>query len=187
MRLRSILLLLVLAGSISACAQSTLRDCYSTDWFSLGQRDGLVGAPADVFETYRNTCREAEVAPDREAYENGRQEGLRYYCTDPNGFRVGRNSGIYHHVCPPELEKDFLTGRARGMRLEGCRAGTYVFDLHLTSLERALKSRERTLDGPQIPPETQAQLRREIKELESIYRKARDEQALLEHRCLENQ
>lgn len=187
MHLRSIIMLLVFTGSISACARTNVRDCLTTDWFSLGQRDGMVGAPVEVFETYRAACREAEIAPDRDAYVKGRQDGLRYYCTDPNGFRIGRNHRPYHHVCPPELEKAFLTGRARGLRLEGCRAETYVFDQHLTSLERALKSREQALEDPQTPPATQSRLNREIKKLEAAYRRAGDEMSLMEQRCLEQQ
>lgn len=187
MRFKSIFLLLVMAGMATACARTDLRDCYTTDWFSLGQRDGLVGAPTEVFETYRATCREAEVAPDREAYEKGHQDGLRYYCTDQNGFRVGRARKPYHHVCPPGLEINFLTGRARGMRLQGCRAAVYVFDQHLTSLEHALKSREQALEGPQTPPDTRARLRHEIKELEDAYRRAGDELSEIELRCLAQQ
>ena len=182
---KSMLLMLVVAGLIQACAQTTVRDCRTADWFGIGQRDGLAGAPETIFDSYRAACREAGIVPDREAYENGRQEGLQAYCTDARGFEVGRGRGVYHHVCPPELEKRFLAGRARGMRLAGCQAEIYVFDEHLASLEHALKSREADLANPQTSPATQVRLRREIEELEALYRRVGDELAAVELRCME--
>lgn len=185
MRYRSMLLLLVAVGSIIACAQATVRDCHDADWFGIGLRDGLAGVPGDIFEVYRNTCGDAELAPDREAYENGRLEGLGVFCTDASGFRTGRASKVYHHVCPPELEKEFLTGRARGMRLQGCAAEIYVFEQHLTSLEEALKQREERLEALPFPAVERVRLQQEIDNLEILYQQAVEELDIVESRCLE--
>jgi hypothetical protein len=185
MRFRLILLLLVVTGSLTACARADVRDCHHADWFGIGQRDGLAGVPIEIFESYLTACRDPGPVPDREAYANGRRDGLRTYCTDRNGFKVGRGNGVYHHVCPPALEWAFLAGRARGMRLEGCRARIYVFDEHLASLEQALKRRERRLTAPSASAAEQARLKQEIDALETRYQQAAEELATVESRCLE--
>ena len=170
---------------VSACAQATVRDCHEADWFSLGLRDGLAGAPSDVFEVYRNSCGDADVTPDREAYANGRIEGLLVFCTDANGFRIGRANKIYHYVCPPELEKTFLAGRARGLRLSGCAAKIYVFEEHITSLEQALRHREQQMAALPVPAAERARLQREIDTLETLFQQAAAELGTVENRCLE--
>ncbi len=185
MRLKSLLLFVVLAGSLMACAHSSIEDCYTTDWFGLGHRDGRVGAPVSVFETYLAACREAEVLPDREAYENGRRHGLELYCTEENGFRTGRAGRVYHHVCPPALERAYLAGRALGMRMQGCAAEIFVWEHHLTSLEQALNTREQALESSPTAPAAEARLRREIKEFETLLNQAVNEMEAVELRCLE--
>ena len=165
-------------------AGTALASGVTTDWFGLGHRDGRVGAPLLVFETYLAACRDAEVVPDRNAYENGRRYGLELYCTDESGFRTGRSGRVYHHVCPPALEQAYLAGRARGMRLHGCAAEVFVFEQHLTSLERTLKAREQALAQAQTPPAAQARLRREIAEWETFYQQAQEEMEAVERRCM---
>ena len=179
------LLLLIAAGLVTACTQTSVRDCYDADWYSIGVRDGLAGVPGDILEVYRNNCGDADLAPDREAYENGRREGLLVFCTDANGFRTGRARKVYHHVCPPELENEFLTGRARGLRLQGCAAEIYVSEQHVTSLEEALKQREQRLADLPFPAVERVRLQEEIDNLEVLYKQAVEELDIVETRCLE--
>ncbi len=179
------LLFVGVVGLTAGCAQTAVRDCHRADWFYVGQRDALVGAPLDIFETYQAACRETGIEPDRAAYENGRREGLQLYCTDENGFRAGRSRVPYHYICPPDLEKAFLAGRARGLRLSGCRAETYVFDEHLASLEKAIRQLERRLSGPSLPAAEKDRLQQELKDLEARYQQTAAEQDDVENRCLE--
>lgn len=178
-------LLMGVAGLTTACAQTAIRDCQTADWFYVGQRDGIVGAPIDVFENYHAVCREAGIESDRLAYENGHQAGLEIYCTDKTGFHVGRNNITYHRVCPLELEKAFLTGRARGLRLSGCPAKIYVFEEHLASLEQRLKRREQRLAIPSVSPADRARLQQEIDSLEALYQQTAAELDEVENHCLE--
>ncbi|MDJ0722054.1 MAG: DUF2799 domain-containing protein [Desulfobacterales bacterium] len=184
MRTIRFLLCVALVGSLAACAHSSIEDCQTTEWFSLGHRDGRVGAPVSVFESYRAACREADTPPDREAYAAGRREGLTIYCTDSSGFQVGRGGRVYHHVCPLDTEKSFLAGRARGMRLAGCRAELYVFDQHLATLERELAFRRQTLEATTLPAADRDRLRREIENLNAIYKRTMGEMDDVEIRCL---
>jgi hypothetical protein len=181
-----LLLLCIAAGLLAGCGHAAVGDCGKADWYAIGQRDGREGHPDDRWTDYQGACRDKGPAPDREAYENGRREGLREYCTDANGFRIGRGLSDYGYVCPPDLEKTFLAGRARGMGLKGCQAEIYVYDEHIDSLEKALKSREQSIALPDAPPSLQTRLQREIAELKVVYREATDAQMKIERRCMEN-
>lgn len=185
MTIRFFLLLIGIVVITAACAHTPTQDCQTTDWFHIGQRDGLVGAPADVFEKYHDVCREVGFAPDRKAYTEGHRQGLQYYCTDENGFQTGRHNRPYHHVCPPELEKAFLAGRARGLRLSGCRATIYVFDEHIASLNQAVKRLENRQASPSLSTAEKDRMQREIENLEALYQQTAAEQEDAEIRCLE--
>ena len=54
----------------------------------------------------------AEIA----AYQAGRAEGLRSYCTLENGYEAGYAGRRYRDVCPPELEIAFLQGYQQGRK-----------------------------------------------------------------------
>ena len=186
MPLRLLLLLIGVAGLTAACAQTAVRDCQRADWFYVGQRDGIVGAPIEIFANYDAVCRKADIKADRVAYENGHQAGIQIYCTDANGFRVGRNNMTYHRVCPPDLEKAFLTGRARGLQLSGCPAQIYVFEEHLASTEQRLKRREQRLTSPSVPKAEMDRLQQEIDALEALYQQTAAELDDVENHCLED-
>jgi hypothetical protein len=182
--LGGLLLLCIAAGLLAGCGHAAVGDCAKADWYAIGQRDGRAGYPEDRWTDYQHACRGKSPAPDRETYEDGRREGLREYCTDANGFRIGRGMSDYGYVCPPDLEKTFLAGRARGMSLKGCPAEIYVYDEHIDSLEKALKAREQAIAQPDTPPARQTRLRREISELEAARREAIEALTKIERRCM---
>ncbi|MGH1559948.1 hypothetical protein ACRAWD_24175 [Caulobacter segnis] len=55
------------------------------------------------------------MTPEPALYLAARAEGLKRYCTEPNGFRVGREGHAYAGVRPPPAEAEF-PGRLRGRR-----------------------------------------------------------------------
>lgn len=187
MRMKISILILLAAGLLAGCAPALVGDCTSTDWYALGFRDGQAGRTSARWDAYRSACADHDQTADRESYLRGRREGLREYCTDANGFRIGRGRSSYAYVCPPELETTFLAGRARGMELRGCQAEIYVLDEHINSLELALQSREDALRAPDTPPPaTRTRLQNEIADLEALRRRALTTQTAVERRCIEN-
>ena len=70
------------------------------------------------------------------------------------------------------------------MRLAGCRAELYVFDQHLATVERELASRRQALEATTLPVENRARLRREIENLNVIYKRTMGEMDDVEIRCL---
>ncbi len=61
------------------------EECAFQDWRAVGQADGAQGAGVERFRSYTRACSRHGIAPDFNAYERGREEGLRTYCT-PNGI-----------------------------------------------------------------------------------------------------
>lgn len=84
---------------LSACSFSSLStmDCFSDNWKNIGYQDGLVGASKSKFNDYRDTCRNVGKVPNYRQWEEGRKEGLKYYCTLDNIKRFGTYS--YSSIC----------------------------------------------------------------------------------------
>lgn len=104
----------LLAGCATVSPEERAAACSQTDWGRFGLNDGKLGVPAaDRLDTFED-CAEVGHPADIAAYQAGRAEGLREYCTAENGFEVGYRGRGYEDVCPPELEPDFLQGLAEG-------------------------------------------------------------------------
>jgi ribosome modulation factor len=105
---------LLLAGCASVPVQKPAEVCPAADWRAYGRNDGLLGVPAEERARLFAECRNLGHPPDAAAYEAGRAEGLREYCTLENGYEVGYAGRRYRDVCPPELETGFLQGYEEG-------------------------------------------------------------------------
>lgn len=107
------LLLLALAG----CATMDKSECRTADWQIIGLEDGAKGHPLTYVGRHREACAEYGVKPNLALYEAGHADGLRRYCTPPNGFRQGRAGRGYNEVCPAGLEGSFLAAYDTGLEL----------------------------------------------------------------------
>ena len=105
-------ILLMTAG----CASVSKEDCLVTDWYEIGRMDGRQGKQRTVFQGRAKACLEHGVNADRQAYYAGHDQGLRYYCTEQNGFELGQKGLPYNPVCPLQLETDFRAGYNKGMQ-----------------------------------------------------------------------
>lgn len=101
---------------ISGCAGMSAEQCQLADWETIGFEDGTQGAPGERIAQHRKSCAKAGVAPDRLAYERGRQEGLLSYCQPGNGYRVGAAGQRYLGVCTADSEPEFLRAYDVGMQ-----------------------------------------------------------------------
>lgn len=103
-----------MAVLISSCASMSKEECLVADWHALGYEDGAAGQQVSQLSRRRQACAEHGIRPDTEAYRAGRDEGLRLYCTEQRGFRVGRAGQNYSGVCPADLEGLFLNAYQAG-------------------------------------------------------------------------
>ena len=134
---------LVLAG----CATMSKEECLVSDWQAVGFEDGARGYTADRIGRYRKACADHGVAPDLAAYQRGRDEGLRHFCTPQNAFNLGASGGAYSGVCPQSLSADFSAAYAEGRRLHDLRSRVSSTDYRIASLQREVNDIEARIDA----------------------------------------
>ncbi len=104
---------------LSGCATTqslTPQQCQTSNWQEVGLADGLRGRSGAYFGHYANSCASVGGAmPNRIQWEQGRQQGLKTYCTELNAYKLGRESYDWQPVCPLEgidkLEEAYAQGR----------------------------------------------------------------------------
>ena len=110
--------LIVLLGLLaSGCASMGEDECRVADWRAIGYEDGARGNAASHLGQRREACAEYGVTPNFAAYQQGRDDGLREYCTPASGYRVGRNGRSPTAVCPSELRGDFRDAYKSGREI----------------------------------------------------------------------
>jgi hypothetical protein len=111
------LLIVLLALLATGCASMGEDECRVADWRAIGYEDGASGRSASHIGERRKACAEYGVAPSFAAYQQGREEGLRKYCTPASGYRLGRNGRSIAAVCPSELQDDFRDAYKSGREI----------------------------------------------------------------------
>lgn len=110
--------LVVLTGLlISGCATMDEDECRLADWHAIGYEDGVLGASASHIGKRREACADHGIKPNLAAYRQGRDEGLREYCTPANGYRLGRNGRSLSSACPVELQGNFSNAYREGREI----------------------------------------------------------------------
>ena len=105
--------------TLSGCATTqslTPQQCQSSNWQEVGYTDGSQGRSGAYFGHYTNSCASVGGAsPNRIQWEQGRQQGLKNYCTELNAYKLGREGYDWQPVCPLEgiekLEEAYSQGR----------------------------------------------------------------------------
>ena len=118
---KSILGLSLLSAAllITGCATTqslTPQQCQASNWQEVGYADGLRGRSGADFGRYTTDCASVIGAtPNRILWEQGRQQGLKNYCTELNAYKLGREGYDWRPVCPLEgiekLEEAYAQGR----------------------------------------------------------------------------
>jgi hypothetical protein len=57
-------------ATLAGCAQLPQTSCANTNWYSLGEQEGLAGLQARI-DTYEYHCAKQNVAVSRDDYHNG--------------------------------------------------------------------------------------------------------------------
>ena len=107
--------ILILAGCASSPAK--VLPCASTDWYELGRQNGSRGIASAQEDQIGKSCKSTEQKLDaRAAYDSGVSLGLSEYCTESNGFQMGKANIKYNGSCPQVLEEAFLRGFQKGVK-----------------------------------------------------------------------
>ena len=102
--------------TVFGCSTVSKEDCLLTDWYEIGRLDGRQGQPRTAFQGRAKACLEHGINADRQAYYNGHDLGLKYYCSEQKGFELGQKGLPYKSVCPLQLEPDFRAGYQKGIQ-----------------------------------------------------------------------
>jgi len=124
---------------LSGCASMSADECAMSDWRTIGFEDGARGYTADRLGNHRKACAKHGVVPDFEAYQSGRQQGLRQFCQPSRGFNIGAGGGRYNGVCPGDMEPDFVNAFNTGHRL-------YTFRSSVNSANSKIKAKRAELE-----------------------------------------
>nr|WP_317198683.1 DUF2799 domain-containing protein [uncultured Psychrobacter sp.] len=108
--------LLALSGCATTQKSLTPEQCQGSNWQEVGYVDGMRGRSGAYFGYYTNSCASVVGAtPNRVMWEQGRQQGLKTYCTELNAYKIGREGYDWQPVCPLEgiekLEEAYSQGR----------------------------------------------------------------------------
>ncbi|MDH3646004.1 MAG: DUF2799 domain-containing protein [Gammaproteobacteria bacterium] len=149
-----------LAGLTAGCATTmTQTQCVSADWYAIGLEDGARGQAMTRLTKHRQQCSEFGISPDVQAYQQGRLEGLDYFCTLSNGLSVGKTGSNYAGACPAEMEYYFLTGYRLGREMHRVRSD-------INTNRRDLRAAEKELQTEDVTDERTAELRYKLRTLE---------------------
>jgi len=113
MKLLRLSVLLISALIVSGCTSLSKQECASANWQQIGFEDGSKGAASTRFSDHIAAC-EGISTPNAQAWNAGRSEGLRGYCTSDGGYWAGRSGIKYQGVCPPETVAKFLPAYQHG-------------------------------------------------------------------------
>lgn len=104
MKIRYLLLLTaaVLTG-LTGCATLSKQECLIGNWQAIGFADGAAGRTPDYLNNHNKACAKVGVATDYRAWEQGRKEGLKQYCTETNAYQIGRRGAQMSPVCPANV------------------------------------------------------------------------------------
>ena len=143
------LLLIALAVVLSGCASMNADQCAMSDWHAVGYEDGSRGYTSDRFGQYRKACAKHSVAPDFQAYQVGRKEGLVEYCRPSRGFNLGASGGRYNGVCDVALEEEFLDAYRVGSQLHTLRSNVNRVNSAIASREQRIAENVETIAAKQ--------------------------------------
>lgn len=170
-----LVLSLLSAGVLSGCATLSEGECRTADWHQIGRQDGSSGFTRARLHKHREACAEYGVRPQPNRYYDGREVGLKRYCTPRKGFDEGREGHPYRDVCPVQLEPAFLAEYRKGEAL-------HEVDSDIDSVESDIDRKERQLDSDDTSRRERHALREELRDLYHELRYLNREMARMQRR-----
>ncbi len=130
----------------TGCTVMSESDCINADWYTVGEADGRGGRSQSRLLEYFETCAKYGVTPNRDEYEAGHEHGLTFYCTESNGYQVGRSGMSYRGACPSGLELGFLSGYYIGDNVGRAENKVRQLDRRIRSARQNLKDLIREIE-----------------------------------------
>jgi hypothetical protein len=136
-------LLFTFALALQGCASLSKDDCRVANWQDIGRRDGRNGYSEDRLMDHAKACAKVGVTPDRDAWLQGRDEGLESYCDPRHGFRIGDSgSGFSNGICRNYDEGAFISAFEEGRELYRLRGEIDQISQEMQNISHALENKE---------------------------------------------
>lgn len=135
MVMRRITLALGAALLTAGCATLSEKECRVADWRVIGLADGERGRGPGFLAEHASACAEIGVVPDPAAWEDGRREGLRAYCTPANAYRLAARGDGLGPVCGDFDQRALAAADAEGRE-------AWRVEQRLRRIEAAIRERE---------------------------------------------
>lgn len=137
--MKRFVLVLAVLSLISGCATLNEDQCMMADWYQIGYTDGAKGEPETYLENHQKACAKHGVGTDLNEWLQGREAGLKTYCTAVRGFDEGLNNRTYYGVCVGEAGYQFESAYQQGQQI-------YLQQQLLTDLENQIDDTNDELD-----------------------------------------
>jgi hypothetical protein len=171
---RTLPLLVIVTISLQGCGTLSPDECQTADWYTTGYQDGLQGRVSRSVAEHHESCAKRDVAARVASYSQGRDHGLKQFCSPRNGFRLGLEGLPYNGVCPAGAEREFLPAYGQGKEifdaeLQVRRLGEI---LRVNTSERrnlavSVQQKEVELAAPDTTPKRRADLLLEMSDLQA--------------------
>lgn len=161
-----IALVLMLTASLTSCATLSKQQCETGQWRQIGQKDGEQGHELEHFKHHRKACKDHGIKPDHHAYLQGREIGLRSFCTIETQFKRGLSGKEYKHVCEKFNEAALRHAYQKGQALNEVQTALFKAREQLNEVEMKSLNRNISRAEEQRLSEEQIRLEQEIERLE---------------------
>jgi hypothetical protein len=107
-------LLIIITVSLQGCATVSRDECQTGDGYTIGYQDGLQGRVSRPVAEHHKACASGDIAARIAGYTQGRDDGLKQFCSPGNGFRLGLKGAHYNGACLADAEQEFLPAYEQG-------------------------------------------------------------------------
>jgi len=178
--IRNIIALSVVALAFTACSTMNKSECLTANWKTIGYGDGANGYKSSRISQHRSACAEHGIAPDLNAYNAGRTQGLTQYCIPSRGYYKGLSGSHYNGVCTNHNEAAYLdafnygTAVYKEVRILDNMKREYSSEEHrIQQMERSIKHKEHQMISGKLSKLKAYKLLQETKEMSEEIGKAK--------------
>ncbi len=117
---------LALLASLGGCASLSKSECLAANWEDVGIRDGASGRPEEYLIQHSKACAKVDVAPDRGAWLQGREQGLDRFCVPYRMYQIGEYGGGFDAAICRRYDQDrLINAYEQGLRSEPARQSSW--------------------------------------------------------------
>ncbi len=178
--IRNIIALGVVTIAFTACSTMNKSECLTANWKTIGYGDGTNGHAASRISQHRSACAEHGIAPDLNAYNAGRNQGLNQYCIPSKGYYKGLSGSRYNGVCTNHSEAAYVDAFNYGTAvykevktLDNLKREYSSEEYRIQQMERSLKHKEHEMINGKLSKLKAYKLLQETKEMAEELGKAK--------------